>query len=469
VFDCGRAKEKKYDVVTGVQSFDVGWISKASANQRAGRAGRTGPGHCYRLYSSAVFERDFEEYAAPEILRTPLEGVVLQLKSMGAPVVNFPFPTPPDRESLYKAENLLSYLGALSADGRVTKLGHELSLYPLNPRFARMVAMGVAQNLTAETIALVAALSVPELIVPENKLGLREPPKNPDADAFRTEQDNLEAEERSRARKAYNTALAKLSTNAKHSDCIKLSNAVCAYAYEPKSQEFCDDMFLNAKAMKEASQLRHQLTNIVRAHRPTAIGAYQSKLPAPSDRSINLLTQICAAGFIDQIAMRADLAPVPPELPRKPKTAIDVPYVTLFSSQATRSDDPNDKYVFLHPSSLMARTPPAKMPGYIIYSHLQRASSSIINGYKTPKTRLHPLTPITRPQIINIALNTPLLQPSKPMGKIADLPGKPERRECEVEMSLLGEKGSQGWGLGIRRVVQRKEVGGQWVVEKIVG
>ncbi|KNG50425.1 deah-box rna helicase [Stemphylium lycopersici] len=339
VFDCGRAKEKKYDRVTGVQSFEVGWISKASANQRSGRAGRTGPGHCYRLYSSAVFERDFEEYAAPEISRTPLEGVVLQLKSMGAPVVNFPFPTPPERESLQKAENLLSYLGALSVDGKVTKLGHELSLYPLNPRFARMVAMGVAQNLVAETIALVAALSVPELIVPENKLGLREPTRDPDA--VRTEQDNIEAEERSRLRKAYNAAQAKMSINAKQSDCIKLSNAICAYAYEPDSHGFCEDMFLNAKAMNEASQLRHQLTNIVRAHRPTAIGGYQAKLPAPSERNINVLTQICAAGFIDQIAMRADLAPIPPELPRKPKTAIDVPYVTLFSSQTERSDDPH--------------------------------------------------------------------------------------------------------------------------------
>lgn len=468
VFDCGRAKEKKYDLITGVQSFEVGWISKASANQRSGRAGRTGPGHCYRLYSSAVFERDFDEYAAPEISRTPLEGVVLQLKSMGAPVVNFPFPTSPDRESLQKAENLLSYLGALSADGKVTKLGHELSLYPLNPRFARMVAMGVAQSLTAETIALVAALSVPELLIAENKLGLHEPPKPAD-DAVRTEQDNMEAEERSRMRKAYNAAQAKLSVNAKQSDCIKFSNAVCAYAYESDSHSFCEDMFLNAKAMKEASQLRHQLTNIVRAHRPTAIGAYQAKLPAPSERSINILTQICAAGFIDQIAMRADLAPVPPELPRKPKTAIDVPYVPLFSSQIERSDDPNDKYVFLHPSSLLARTPPAKMPGYIIYSHLQRAAASSINGSKTPKTRLHPLTPVTRPQIINIALNTPLLQASKPKGKIVELQGKPERRECEVEMSLVGEKGTQGWGLGMRRVIQRKERTGGWVVEKILG
>ncbi|CAO2648348.1 Nn.00g076150.m01.CDS01 [Neocucurbitaria sp. VM-36] len=471
VFDCGRAKEKKYDLVTGVQSFEVGWISKASANQRSGRAGRTGPGHCYRLYSSAVFERDFDEYAAPEISRTPLEGVVLQLKSMGAPVVNFPFPTPPDRESLQRAENLLSYLGALSSDGKVTKLGHELSLYPLNPRFARMVAMGVAQRLTAETIALVAALSVPELIIPENKLGLREPPKNPDPEAVRTEQDNLEAEERSRLRKAYNAAQAKLNINAKQSDCIKFSNAVCAYAYEADTQRFCEDTFLNAKAMNEASQLRQQLTNIVRAHRPTAIGAYNAKLPAPSERNINLLTQICAAGFIDQIAMRADLAPVPPELPRKPKTAIDVPYLTLFSSHTDRSDDPNDNYVFLHPSSLLARTPPAKLPGYIIYSHLQRAATSTIEGAKTPKIRMHPLTPVTRPQIINIALNTPLLQASKPKGKIAEVPrqnGAPEKRECEVELSLVGEKGSQGWGLGVRRVVQRKEGAGRWVIEKIL-
>lgn len=466
VFDCGRAKEKKYDLVTGVQSFDVSWISKASANQRSGRAGRTGPGHCYRLYSSAVFERDFEEYAAPEILRTPLEGVVLQLKSMGAPVINFPFPTPPNRESLQKAENLLSYLGALSSDGKVTKLGHELSLYPLNPRFARMVAMGVAQGLTAETIALVAALSVPELIIPENKLGLREPPKGSESD-IRTEQHNIEAEERSRLRKAYNSAQAKLSINAKQSDCIKYSNAVCAYAFEPDSQQFCEDMFLNAKAMNEASQLRQQLTNIVRAHRPTAIGSYQPKLPAPSERSINLLTQICAAGFIDQIAMRADLAPIPPELPRKPKTAIDVPYITLFSSQNERSDDPYSQYVFLHPSSILARTPPAKMPGYIIYSHLQRAATSTIHGSKTPKTRLHPLTPITRPQIINIALNTPLLQASKPKGKVVELADG--RRECELEMSLMGERGSQGWGLGVRRVVQRKDTGGRFVVEKVLG
>ncbi|KAF2810764.1 DEAH-box RNA helicase-like protein [Mytilinidion resinicola] len=472
VFDCGRSKEKKYDLLTGVQNFEVGWISKASANQRAGRAGRTGPGHCYRLYSSAVFERDFEEYASPEIMRTPLEGVVLQLKSMGAPVSTFPFPTPPDRDSLRQAEKLLSYLGALSADGKVTKLGHELSLYPLNPRFARMLVMGMTHKLTAETIALVSALSVPELIIPENKLGLREPVQ--DLDAIRTQQDNIEAAERSALRKSYNAALSQFSKNAKQSDCMKLNNAVCAYAYESNTDAFCDKMFLNAKAMNEASQLRSQLSAIVRTHRPASIGDYKSRLPLPSTEQLELLKQICAAGFIDQVAMRADLAPVPPELSRKPRTAIEVPYVTLFPSHVGRptTDDPAEQFVYLHPSSLLARVSIPKLPGFMIYSHLQRAAPSTINGTKVPRTRMHPLTPITRPQLVNLALGTPLLGVSKPKGRIVEAhraKGGQERRECEVEVSLVGEKGGMGWSLGVRRVIQRKEGVQGWVIEKILG
>lgn len=77
VVDCGRSKERNFDKTTGVQSFDIGWVSKASAMQRAGRSGRTGPGHCYRLYSSAIYERDFPEFAEAEILRMPIEGMLV--------------------------------------------------------------------------------------------------------------------------------------------------------------------------------------------------------------------------------------------------------------------------------------------------------------------------------------------------------------------------------------------------------
>lgn len=83
VVDCGRAKEREIDRSSGISKYEVQWISKASADQRAGRAGRTGPGHCYRLYSSAHFNDSFPQFAVPEINKATIEGVVLVMKCMG--------------------------------------------------------------------------------------------------------------------------------------------------------------------------------------------------------------------------------------------------------------------------------------------------------------------------------------------------------------------------------------------------
>lgn len=87
VVDTGRVKVKNYDSKTGMETYEVDWISQASASQRAGRAGRTGPGHCYRLYSSAVFSNIFEESSPPEIMKVSVDGVVLLMKSMNIPKV----------------------------------------------------------------------------------------------------------------------------------------------------------------------------------------------------------------------------------------------------------------------------------------------------------------------------------------------------------------------------------------------
>ncbi len=94
VVDTGRQKCRNYNSGTGIASYDVMWISKASADQRAGRAGRTGPGHCYRLYSSSLYDRHMDPFALPEVLTRPLEDVVLSMKAMKiSNVANFPFPT----------------------------------------------------------------------------------------------------------------------------------------------------------------------------------------------------------------------------------------------------------------------------------------------------------------------------------------------------------------------------------------
>jgi ATP-dependent RNA helicase DHX37/DHR1 len=156
--------QRKYDVQSGIQSFQVSWISKASAAQRAGRAGRTGPGHCYRLYSSALFENYFDEFAQPEILRIPIEGVVLQMKAMNIDaVVNFPFPTPPDRTSLKHAETILGHLGALDGamqGSHVTDLGRTMALFPVAPRFSKMLVSARQHGCLPYIVAIVATLSV---------------------------------------------------------------------------------------------------------------------------------------------------------------------------------------------------------------------------------------------------------------------------------------------------------------------
>lgn len=152
VVDSGRVKEKVYRKAGGglLSAYEVKWVSQASAEQRAGRAGRIGAGHCYRLYSSAVYEQQFEEFRAPEIVRVPADSIVLRLRAMGIRhVTKFPFPTRPDGEELEAAEEVLLQLGALlnDKDGQngkqcllgVTKIGRELARVPLPPRFGRML------------------------------------------------------------------------------------------------------------------------------------------------------------------------------------------------------------------------------------------------------------------------------------------------------------------------------------------
>ena len=174
--------QRRYDVANGIQSFQVAWTSKASAAQRAGRAGRTGPGHCYRLYSSALFEHHFEKFATPEIQRMPIDGVVLQMKSMHIDaVVNFPFPTPPDRSALLKTEKTLVYLGALRIsslisspsglmEGQMTELGRAMALFPLSPRFSRMLVSGQQHGCLPYIICIVSAMSVGDPFIYEEAI-----------------------------------------------------------------------------------------------------------------------------------------------------------------------------------------------------------------------------------------------------------------------------------------------------------
>ena len=464
VFDCGRSKERSYDQFSGIQTFEIDWISKASAEQRSGRAGRTGPGHCYRFYSSAVFERDFPGHADPEILRTPMEGVVLQMKAMIIEnITNFPFPTPPESQSLVKAEKVLTNLGALTQTGRITPLGTSLTLYPLSPRFGKMMAIGLERGCLSHVITLVAGLAISDVFIPENQIDMT-PVGRQEGQTY-TQEEHQQDSIREERRKEYNNARRVLARGDQTSDAIKLLMAVRGYGVAERPNKFCEEMFLRVKALKEISQLRKQLIGIVRANHSGAMEDVDG-LPTPSPHQVRLLNEIVTAGFIDQVAIRADLIPKSPDILWQPRRAIDVPFLTLFPVDMGSQDSK----VYLHPSSILARLSPRALPQYIIYSHLQRSASSYVaNDQTSSKIRMFPLTAISGSQLSALAQDTPLISYGKPIGKVISRGGFPERRECWVVPSLKGGVGL-GWPLPARKVLQRKDakVAG-WIIEEFLG
>ncbi|OAQ95980.1 hypothetical protein LLEC1_02853 [Akanthomyces lecanii] len=466
VFDCGRVKDRNYDRQSGVQSYDIGWISKASANQRAGRAGRTGPGHCYRLYSSAVFERDFEEFADPELLRMPIEGVVLQLKSMNLQnVVNFPFPTPPERQSLTTAEKLLEYLSAVSSSGQITQIGQTMSVFPISPRFARILLVGHLYDCLPYTIALVAGLSAAEVFLPEAQavptLAAQED------GAIRTNADIVAETKQVNARRMFNEVHRNFCYLDDKSDAIKLLQVVGEFAHEP-TEAWCESHFVRFKVLKEIQQLRKQITELLRSNIPSFSSIqYKDKLGPPSAKQVAALKQMAAAGFIDQVAIRADKAPVPPEQHRKPKRAIDVPYVPLIPLHGASGTTSEKGLVYIHPTSPMAHLSIQECPEYIVYSYLQRATPTG-DGSKIPKTRMHALTDVSGGQLAGLAKGTSLLTYGKPI-KETRAPSAVDggsTRECWLNPYLRAENtGGQGWQLPAKKVKQRKVAGKGWVVE----
>jgi ATP-dependent helicase HrpA len=159
VIDPGTARVSRYSHRLKVQRLPIEPVSQASANQRKGRCGRTSDGICIRLYSEEDFE-DRPAYTEPEILRTNLASVILQMTALGlGDLAKFPFIDPPDRRNVTDGVKLLEELGALD-DRRLTPLGRQLAQLPVDPRLARMVIEADRQDCVAEVMVIAAALSI---------------------------------------------------------------------------------------------------------------------------------------------------------------------------------------------------------------------------------------------------------------------------------------------------------------------
>ncbi len=165
VIDPGTARISRYSTRTKVQRLPIEPISRASANQRAGRCGRVAPGICIRLYS----EQDYDsrpEFTEPEILRTNLASVILQMTQAGlGDIERFPFVEAPESAQITDGMRLLDELGALSPTAtrtqpRLTRVGHALARIPLDPRMGRMLIAGDHYGCLTEMVVLVAGLTI---------------------------------------------------------------------------------------------------------------------------------------------------------------------------------------------------------------------------------------------------------------------------------------------------------------------
>ncbi|AKS31375.1 ATP-dependent RNA helicase HrpA [Mycolicibacterium goodii] len=279
VVDPGTARISRYSRRTKVQRLPIEPISQASAAQRAGRSGRTAPGVCIRLYS----EEDFESrprYTDPEILRTNLAAVILQMSALGlGDIENFPFLDPPDARSIRDGIGLLQELGAFdsaSAAGAgnstpaLTETGRRLARLPLDPRIGRMILQADAEGCVREVLVLAAALSIPD------------PRERPS--------DREEAARQKHARFAD-----------EHSDFISYLN-LWNYLREQRSElsgnafrRTCRDEFLHYLRIREWQDLVGQLRSIARD-----IGIRESDEPADPARIHAALT----AGLLSHIGLR---------------------------------------------------------------------------------------------------------------------------------------------------------------------
>lgn len=146
VVDSGYSKLKIYNPKIGMDALQITPVSQANANQRSGRAGRTGPGHCYRLYTEAAYRKEMFENNIPEIQRTNLSNIVLLLKSLGVKnLLEFEFIDPPPQETILNSMYQLWTLGGLDDTSQLSKIGKKMAQFPLDPSLAKML-------ITAETL-----------------------------------------------------------------------------------------------------------------------------------------------------------------------------------------------------------------------------------------------------------------------------------------------------------------------------
>ncbi|KAK4485289.1 hypothetical protein RD792_007922 [Penstemon davidsonii] len=233
VVDCGFSKQRFYNPMTDIENLVVAPISKASARQRAGRAGRVRPGKCYRLYTEEYFLNEMSAHGIPEMQRSNLVSCVIQLKALGIDnILGFDWPASPSPEALIRALEVLYSLGVIDDDAKLTSpAGFQVAEIPLDPMISKMILASSDYGCSEEVITIAAVLSIQSIWF-----------------SVRGSQKELDE--------------AKLRFAAAEGDHVTFLNVNKGFIESGKSSNWCHKNHVNYQAMKKVQEIRQQLRRI---------------------------------------------------------------------------------------------------------------------------------------------------------------------------------------------------------------
>jgi len=237
VIDPGFVKQNAYDPKLGMDSLVVTPISQAQAKQRAGRAGRTGPGKCFRLYTEAAFQSEMLPTSIPEIQRQNLAHTILMLKAMGInDLLHFDFMDPPPTNTMLTALEELYALSALDDEGLLTRLGRKMADFPMEPALAKVLIYSVDMSCSDEILSIVAMLSVQTVF-------------------YRPKEKQQQADQK------------KAKFHDPHGDHLTLLNVYNGWKQSRFSNPWCFENFIQARSMRRAQDVRQQLVSIMERYK----------------------------------------------------------------------------------------------------------------------------------------------------------------------------------------------------------
>lgn len=264
VVDPGFVKINAYDAKLGMDLLIISPISQAQANQRSGRAGRTGSGKCFRLYTEAAFHNEMIPNSIPEIQRQNLSLTILMLKAMGInDLLNFEFMDPPPAPTMINALHELYTLDALDDEGYLTPVGRRMAEFPMEPALAKALLASVELECSSEVLSVVAMLSVQTVF-------------------YRPKEKQAAADQR------------KQRFHSIHGDHLTLLNVFKAWDLSGRSSVWCKENFIHERSMKKALDVRKQLMSIMTRFR----------LPIESCDDMSAVRRAFCSGFFRNLAKR---------------------------------------------------------------------------------------------------------------------------------------------------------------------